>query len=168
MYGAAAAAVAAAGGQTRLFPGLAFFPEHLRCRLIALCDEQPVLPLTCSIVLMRFISTLLSGILLYSCAQYEIPVFTPANAGIVVSFLFLFVCRAFGVFNFPTATQAARFVRFCDAFNIPLLTFVDVPGFLPGTAQEHGGIIRHGSKVNGNGWFYSVPKVFAVVAPCTK
>lgn len=43
--------------------------------------------------------------------------------------------------------QAARFVRFCDAFNIPLLTFVDVPGFLPGTAQEHGGIIRHGSKV---------------------
>lgn len=43
--------------------------------------------------------------------------------------------------------KAARFVRFCDAFNIPLLTFVDVPGFLPGTAQEHGGIIRHGSKV---------------------
>lgn len=38
-------------------------------------------------------------------------------------------------------------MRFCDAFNIPLLTFVDVPGFLPGTAQEHGGIIRHGSKV---------------------
>lgn len=43
--------------------------------------------------------------------------------------------------------QAARFVRFCDAFNVPLLTFVDVPGFLPGTSQEHGGIIRHGSKV---------------------
>ena len=38
--------------------------------------------------------------------------------------------------------QGARFVRFCDAFNIPLLTFVDVPGFLPGTAQEYGGIIR--------------------------
>lgn len=44
-------------------------------------------------------------------------------------------------------SQAARFVRFCDAFNIPLLTFVDVPGFLPGTSQEHGGIIRHGAKV---------------------
>lgn len=41
----------------------------------------------------------------------------------------------------------ARFVRFCDAFNIPLVTFVDVPGFLPGTAQEYGGIIRHGAKL---------------------
>lgn len=45
-------------------------------------------------------------------------------------------------------TQGARFVRFCDAFNIPLITFVDVPGFLPGTGQEYGGIIRHGAKVS--------------------
>src|SRR5205807_511827 len=43
--------------------------------------------------------------------------------------------------------KAARFIRFCDAFNIPLLTFVDVPGFLPGTHQEHGGIIRRGAKL---------------------
>lgn len=43
--------------------------------------------------------------------------------------------------------KGARFVRFCDAFNIPLITFVDVPGFLPGTAQEYGGIIRHGAKL---------------------
>jgi propionyl-CoA carboxylase beta chain len=43
--------------------------------------------------------------------------------------------------------KGARFVRFCDAFNIPLVTFVDVPGFLPGTAQEWGGIIRHGAKL---------------------
>jgi propionyl-CoA carboxylase beta chain len=43
--------------------------------------------------------------------------------------------------------KAARFVRFCDAFNIPLVTFIDVPGFMPGTAQEHGGIIRHGAKL---------------------
>ena len=43
--------------------------------------------------------------------------------------------------------KAARFVRFCDAFNIPLVTFVDVPGFLPGTAQEYGGIIKHGAKL---------------------
>ena len=43
--------------------------------------------------------------------------------------------------------QAARFVRFCDCFNIPLLTFVDVPGFLPGKGQEHGGVIRHGAKL---------------------
>src|SRR5204863_4155920 len=43
--------------------------------------------------------------------------------------------------------KAARFIRFCDAFNIPLITFVDVPGFLPGTSQEYGGIIRHGAKL---------------------
>ena len=52
-----------------------------------------------------------------------------------------------GVLDIDSSTKAGRFVRFCDAFNIPLVTFVDVPGFLPGTAQEHGGIIRHGSKL---------------------
>ena len=45
------------------------------------------------------------------------------------------------------SVKGARFIRFCDAFNIPLVTFVDVPGFLPGVAQEHGGIIRHGAKL---------------------
>jgi len=52
-----------------------------------------------------------------------------------------------GTLDINASTKAARFVRFCDAFNLPLLTFVDVPGFLPGTAQEHGGIIRHGAKL---------------------
>ena len=52
-----------------------------------------------------------------------------------------------GVLDIDASVKAARFVRFCDAFNIPLLTFVDVPGFLPGTAQEHGGIIRNGAKL---------------------
>jgi acetyl-CoA carboxylase carboxyltransferase component len=52
-----------------------------------------------------------------------------------------------GTLDIPAAVKAARFVRFCDAFNLPLLTFVDVPGFLPGTAQEYGGIIRHGAKL---------------------
>jgi propionyl-CoA carboxylase beta chain len=52
-----------------------------------------------------------------------------------------------GVLDINASTKAARFVRFCDAFNIPLVTFVDVPGFLPGTVQEHGGIIRHGAKL---------------------
>jgi len=52
-----------------------------------------------------------------------------------------------GVLDIDSSEKAARFVRFCDAFNIPLLTFVDVPGFLPGTRQEHGGIIRSGSKL---------------------
>ena len=52
-----------------------------------------------------------------------------------------------GCLDIGASTKAARFVRFCDAFNIPLVTFVDVPGFLPGTDQEHGGIIRHGAKL---------------------
>jgi propionyl-CoA carboxylase beta chain len=52
-----------------------------------------------------------------------------------------------GVLDIDSSVKAARFVRTCDAFNIPLVTFVDVPGFLPGTAQEWGGIIRHGAKL---------------------
>ena len=52
-----------------------------------------------------------------------------------------------GVLDIESSSKAARFVRTCDAFNIPLLTFVDVPGFLPGVDQEHGGIIRHGAKL---------------------
>jgi acetyl-CoA carboxylase carboxyltransferase component len=52
-----------------------------------------------------------------------------------------------GVLDIDASRKAARFVRFCDAFNIPLLTFVDVPGFLPGTFQEYGGIIKHGAKL---------------------
>lgn len=52
-----------------------------------------------------------------------------------------------GTLDITASEKAARFVRFCDAFNIPLVTFVDVPGFLPGVDQEHGGIIRHGAKL---------------------
>src|SRR3712207_2988666 len=52
-----------------------------------------------------------------------------------------------GVLDIDASVKGARFVRFCDAFNIPLLTFTDVPGFLPGTGQEWGGIIRHGAKL---------------------
>jgi propionyl-CoA carboxylase beta chain len=52
-----------------------------------------------------------------------------------------------GVLDSDASRKAARFVRFCDAFKIPILTFVDVPGFLPGVAQEHGGIIKHGAKL---------------------
>ena len=52
-----------------------------------------------------------------------------------------------GCLDVNSSMKAARFVRFCDCFNIPLLTFVDVPGFLPGTAQEYGGIIKHGAKL---------------------
>jgi propionyl-CoA carboxylase beta chain len=52
-----------------------------------------------------------------------------------------------GVLDIDSSRKAARFVRFCDAFNIPILTLVDVPGFLPGVAQEHGGVIKHGAKL---------------------
>jgi acetyl-CoA carboxylase carboxyltransferase component len=52
-----------------------------------------------------------------------------------------------GAIDIDASTKAARFIRFCDAFNIPILSLVDVPGYLPGTAQEHGGIIRHGAKL---------------------
>ena len=52
-----------------------------------------------------------------------------------------------GVLDIESSEKAARFVRTCDAFNIPLITFVDVPGFLPGVDQEYGGIIRHGAKL---------------------
>jgi propionyl-CoA carboxylase beta chain len=52
-----------------------------------------------------------------------------------------------GVLDIDASVKAARFVRFCDCFNIPLVVFEDVPGFLPGVRQEHGGIIRHGAKL---------------------
>jgi len=52
-----------------------------------------------------------------------------------------------GVLDIDSSRKAARFVRFCDAFEIPILTLVDVPGFLPGTSQEYGGVIKHGAKL---------------------
>jgi len=52
-----------------------------------------------------------------------------------------------GVLDINASLKAARFIRFCDAFNIPIVTFEDVPGFLPGVSQEHGGIIKHGAKL---------------------
>uniref|UniRef100_A0A061SIY9 Propionyl-CoA carboxylase beta chain, mitochondrial n=1 Tax=Tetraselmis sp. GSL018 TaxID=582737 RepID=A0A061SIY9_9CHLO len=54
---------------------------------------------------------------------------------------------AAGCLDIDASVKAARFVRFCDSFNIPIVTFVDVPGFLPGTSQEYGGIIKHGAKL---------------------
>ena len=64
--------------------------------------------------------------------------------------------------DIDASVKAARFVRFCDAFNIPILTLVDVPGFLPGTAQEHGGIIRHGAKLIYAYAEATVPKVTVI------
>jgi propionyl-CoA carboxylase beta chain len=67
-----------------------------------------------------------------------------------------------GCLDIDAAVKAARFVRFCDAFNIPLITFEDVPGFLPGTAQEFGGIIRHGAKLLYAFAEATVPKVTVI------
>jgi propionyl-CoA carboxylase beta chain len=67
-----------------------------------------------------------------------------------------------GVLDISASVKAARFVRFCDCFNIPLITFVDVPGFLPGTAQEWGGIITHGAKLLYAFAEATVPKVTVI------
>ncbi len=67
-----------------------------------------------------------------------------------------------GCLDIDASIKAARFVRFCDCFNIPLVTFVDVPGFLPGTAQEFGGIIRHGAKLLYAYCEATVPKVTVI------
>ncbi len=68
-----------------------------------------------------------------------------------------------GVLDIGASMKAARFVRFCDCFNIPLVTFVDVPGFLPGTAQEYGGIIKHGAKLLFAFAEATVPKVTVIL-----
>ncbi len=67
-----------------------------------------------------------------------------------------------GVVDIDSSAKAARFVRFCDAFNIPIVTFVDVPGFLPGTIQEYGGIIKHGAKLLYAYAEATVPKITVV------
>ena len=67
-----------------------------------------------------------------------------------------------GCLDIDASVKGARFVRFCDAFNIPLVTFEDVPGFLPGTDQEYGGIIRHGAKLLYAFAEATVPKVTVI------
>ena len=67
-----------------------------------------------------------------------------------------------GCLDIKSSIKAARFVRFCDAFNIPIVTFVDVPGFMPGTAQEYGGIIKHGAKLLFAYAECTVPKVTVI------
>ncbi len=68
-----------------------------------------------------------------------------------------------GVLDIDASVKAGRFVRFCDAFNIPLVTFEDVPGFLPGVRQEHGGVIRHGAKLLYAYCEATVPKLTVIV-----
>ena len=67
-----------------------------------------------------------------------------------------------GCLDIDASKKGARFIRFCDAFNIPVLTFVDVPGFMPGTSQEYGGIIKHGAKLLYAYAECTVPKVTVI------
>jgi methylmalonyl-CoA carboxyltransferase large subunit len=71
-----------------------------------------------------------------------------------------------GALDINASSKASRFIRFCNAFNIPLLTFVDVPGFLPGVQQEHGGIIRHGAKMLFAYSAATVPKITVILRKC--
>jgi methylmalonyl-CoA carboxyltransferase large subunit len=71
-----------------------------------------------------------------------------------------------GVLDINASSKASRFIRFCNAFNISLLTFVDVPGFLPGVQQEHGGIIRHGAKMLFAYSAATVPKIQVILRKC--
>src|SRR2546427_9820058 len=68
-----------------------------------------------------------------------------------------------GALDIDSSTKAGRFVRFCDAFNIPILTLVDVPGYMPGIDQEHAGIIRHGSKLLFAYCEATVPKLTVII-----
>jgi len=68
-----------------------------------------------------------------------------------------------GVLDVDSSDKAARFIRFCDSFNIPLVTFVDLPGYLPGTEQEHAGVIRHGAKVLYSYSEATVPKITVIL-----
>jgi len=68
-----------------------------------------------------------------------------------------------GALDIDSSNKAARFVRFCDCYNIPIITFVDTPGYMPGTQQEHGGIIRHGSKLLFAFCEATVPKITTII-----
>jgi methylmalonyl-CoA decarboxylase subunit alpha len=68
-----------------------------------------------------------------------------------------------GVLDVDSSDKAARFIRFCDAFNIPLVTFVDLPGYLPGVDQEHAGVIRHGAKLLYSYSEATVPKITVIL-----
>ena len=84
-------------------------------------------------------------------------------AGIPVCVVASQPLHAGGAIDIAASVKAARFVRFCDAFNLPVITFVDVPGYMPGVDQEHGGIIRHGAKMLYAYAEATVPKITVIV-----
>ena len=88
---------------------------------------------------------------------------SPASTGKVVGIVANQPQMLAGVLDIDSSEKGARFVRTCDAFNIPLVTFVDVPGFMPGTDQEYGGIIRHGAKLLYAYCEATVPRIQVIV-----
>jgi len=73
-----------------------------------------------------------------------------------------------GALDIDSSNKASRFVRFCDCYNIPIITLVDTPGYMPGTQQEHGGIIRHGSKLLYAYCEATVPKITIIIGKHTE
>ena len=111
-----------------LIPESASTPYDMRELVLALADESDFFEIQ-----EAFARNILTGFI----RMEGNPIGVVANQPMVLA----------GVLDIDSARKAARFVRFCDAFNIPILTLVDVPGFLPGTAQEFGGVIKHGAKL---------------------
>ncbi|MGI8967660.1 MAG: acyl-CoA carboxylase subunit beta [Chloroflexota bacterium] len=121
-------------------------PERINTALAGVIPDSPNRPYD---MLDVIIDVLDEGVFLESQPQYARNIVTGCGRldGYPVGVVANQPNHLAGVLDIAASEKAARFVRFCDAFNIPLVTLVDVPGFLPGTAQEYGGIIRHGAKL---------------------
>jgi propionyl-CoA carboxylase beta chain len=111
-----------------LIPDSAYKPYDMKELILALADEGDFFEIQ-----EAFARNIVTGFIRIEGQ----PVGVVANQPMVLA----------GCLDIDSSRKAARFVRFCDAFSIPLLTLVDVPGFLPGTAQEYGGVIKHGAKL---------------------
>lgn len=121
-------------------------PDRIEPKLDTLVPASPNQPYDILDVIKAIVD---SGDLMEVHAQYakNMVVGLARMAGKTVGIVANQPAHLAGVLDIASSLKGARFVRFCDAFNIPLITLVDVPGFLPGTAQEHGGIIKHGAKL---------------------
>jgi acetyl-CoA carboxylase carboxyltransferase component len=121
-------------------------PERTAPELETLIPDSPNRPYDMRLIVMAVAD---EGIFFESQAQYAPNILTGFARldGFPVGIVANQPKHLAGVLDIASSEKAARFVRFCDAFNIPIVTFVDVPGFLPGTGQEYGGIIRHGAKL---------------------
>jgi len=136
-------------------------PQRMDDGLDTLVPGDPAKPYDMHDVIQRVVDR---GSFLPVCAAYAPNIITGLARldGRVVAIIAQQPAALAGVLDIDSSVKGARFIRFCDAFNIPLVTFVDVPGFLPGVGQEHGGIIRHGAKLLYAYCEATVPKVAVV------